>query len=209
MKMYSGIFLYMVKLKFWLVLFFVSLSLMGCPLLIPIPEEGPEGEGEISIEGAEPEGIVEGEPEGKVEGEVEGEAPSDYISELEQEVYELINAERVAAGVPELFQDRHVAVVAREHSQDMADNDFFAHNNLEGDSPGDRLDNAGIAWMRYGENLAYNYGYSDPAIVAVEGWMASYGHRVNLLNPRYTHTGVGIAQDDKGAFYLTQDFVSY
>lgn len=205
----------MVKLKFWLILLFLSPCLMGCPLLIPFPVGEPEGEGEISIEGEAWEGEepeepgVEGEIEGKVEGEAEGEEASDYISELEQEVYELINAERLAAGVPELFQDHRLAVIARGHSQDMAENDFFAHDNLEGDSPGDRLDNAGIAWMRYAENLAYNYGYSDPALVAVEGWMASYGHRVNLLNPKYTHTGVGIAQDDKGAFYLTQDFVSY
>lgn len=197
----------MVKLQVWLVLLLLCPFLMGCPVLIPSTEGEPEGEGESCIEGETWEG--EALEEGEVEVEEEGESPLDYLSELEQEVFELINAERVAAGIPELFLDKCVAVVARAHSQDMADSDYFAHTNLLGESPGDRLDDADIPWMRYGENLAYNYGYPDPAAVAVEGWMESYGHRVNILNSRYTHTGIGIAQDRNGSYYLTQDFVGY
>lgn len=198
------------KLAFLLFMVSTCLLLAGCPVIIPIPIEGPEGEGEVLAEGEVViEGEVEGEPEGEVKEEGEVEPVDPYLLALEQEVYVQINARRTAAGVPELFLDSRVRAVARAHSQDMADNDYFAHNALDGESPGERLDAANIHWMQYGENLAYNYAYDDPATVAVEGWIDSSGHRRNLLDPDYTHTGVGIAVDTKGAFYITQDFVRY
>ena len=186
----------------------ISLLLAGCPSIIPIPIDEPEGEGEVPSEG---EVVFEGEIEGEVEAEGEGETETidPYILALEQEIYLQINERRAAAGLSELFMDSRIRQVARAHSQDMADKDYFAHNSLDGESPGERLDAANINWMQYAENLAYNYAYDDPATVAVEGWIDSDGHRRNLLDPDYTHTGVGIAVDTKGAFYITQDFVRY
>ena len=194
----------MKKPAFLLFMVSICLLLAGCPIIIPVPIDEPEGEGEVLVEG---EVVVEGEIEAEGEGEAEEVDP--YILALEQEVYLQINERRAAAGVPELFLDSRVRAVARAHSQDMADNDYFAHNNLDGESPGERLDAANVNWMQYGENLAYNYAYDDPATVAVEGWVDSSGHRRNLLDSDYTHTGVGIAVDTKGAFYITQDFVRY
>ncbi len=188
----------------------VTLTLMafvltGCFELLPLEvEESVESElGEVE------------ESLPSTEGEVEEAGCGPYstqdevLAEIEQEVYLLINQERVANGLPELFMDECVREASRRHCWDMVENDFFAHASANGDSPGERLDNLNIPWMQYGENLAYNYAYSDPATIAVEGWMDSPGHRANILSSRVTHTGVGVAQDSKGAFYLTQDFVAY
>lgn len=198
----------MTKSIYMLLLVCVCLLLAGCPVLIPVPGEGSEGEGEPPLEGeAQAEGESGAEIEGETEGEPEGIDP--YLLALEQEVFLQINERRAAEGAPELFMDSRVRLVSRAHSEDMASRDYFAHNNLSGKSPGERLDAAAIPWVRYGENLAYNYAYSDPATIAVEGWMDSDGHRENLLDPKYTHTGIGIAVDSKGAYYITQDFVTY
>ena len=123
------------KLAFLLFMVSTCLLLAGCPVIIPIPIDGPEGEYEVLAEGEVViEVEVEGEAEGEFEeeGEDEGEAVDPYILALEQEVYVQINARRAAAGVSELFMDNRVRAVARAHSQDMADNDYFAHNNLDG-----------------------------------------------------------------------------
>ena len=134
---------------------------------------------------------------------------AEYVAALEQQAHDLINRERAAAGLSELFFDPCVTRVARSHSENMAEYAFFAHTCPAGGTPADRLNEAEIPWRRYGENIAYTYGFSNPAEAAVQGWMNSSGHRKNILNSRYTHAGLGIAMDAKGALYFTQNFVGY
>ncbi len=55
------------------------------------------------------------------------------------------------------------------------------------------------------ENLAMNYGVSDVARVAVNGWIESPGHRKNLLSNQ-TFCGIAVYRNSKGAYYLTQLF---
>ena len=56
-----------------------------------------------------------------------------------------------------------------------------------------------------GENIAA--GYRSPEAV-VEGWMASTGHRENILSVRYTEIGVGVTLLPTGQFsaYWAQNF---
>jgi uncharacterized protein YkwD len=68
--------------------------------------------------------------------------------------------------------------------------------------PEDRLAAAGYEWQAWAENLAFGF---DPAAV-VAGWMASPGHRANILNPTYTETGAGFALDRSGRQYYAQVF---
>ena len=73
-----------------------------------------------------------------------------------------------------------------------------------GSDPGDRLRAAGYrtdgGWA---ENIASGYG--NPAAV-MAGWMASPGHRANILNCSLRALGVGVARSDGGRLYWTQDF---
>lgn len=56
-----------------------------------------------------------------------------------------------------------------------------------------------------GENIALNQ--RGTAAVVAE-WMKSPGHRANILNPKYTHIGVGIHQDAQGRTYWVQNFAA-
>jgi uncharacterized protein YkwD len=111
---------------------------------------------------------------------------------LEPEVQafvDLMNIHRESVGCAPLVWNGGVAEVALAHSQDMRDRDFFAHTNPDGDSPADRLRNAGIDYRRMAENIAW--GYPSGAAV-LDGWLGSPGHRANIENCALTEHGVGL-----------------
>src|SRR5258708_37376358 len=58
----------------------------------------------------------------------------------------------------------------------------------------------------FGENVAYNIGYSDPAATAVSDWLASPGHYANIMG-NFNLTGIGVASNDQGEYYFTQIFI--
>jgi len=137
-----------------------------------------------------------------------GNVPQEIL-DLEVDTHDGINFERQQNAVPPLTMDPDLRAVARAHSQDMVDRDFFSHVNPDGLDPFDRMLNAGITYLSAGENIAYVYGYPDPVATAIAGWMQSPGHRQNILNPSFTHTGLGIAEKAPGEYYLTQVFASF
>jgi uncharacterized protein YkwD len=121
----------------------------------------------------------------------------------EGQVLALVNQERAAAGCAPVVADAPLAAVARAHSADMRDRDFFSHTNPEGLSPFDRAERAGISYSR-AENIAY--GQRDAAAV-MEAWMNSSGHRANILDCGLTKLGVGVAEGAGGPWW-TQLFGS-
>ena len=128
--------------------------------------------------------------------------------DLEKKVFALINDIRRTNGLRELVWSDEVARIARQHSESMAENDFFSHRGLDGSMVDDRADANGLKkWRAIGENIAYNRGYAKPTEFAVECWMKSPGHRENLLNPRWKETGIGIAIGGDGSYYFTQVFL--
>jgi uncharacterized protein YkwD len=69
--------------------------------------------------------------------------------------------------------------------------------------PQDRLAAAGYRWRAFAENIAY--GQRGPEDVT-GSWMASKGHRANMLSGAYTELGTGYAVDDRGRSYFVQVF---
>jgi uncharacterized protein YkwD len=128
-------------------------------------------------------------------------------SSFETEVIQLINQERSAAGIPLLSSQAQLTNAARTHSDDMACNFFFSHTSASTGTLFDRLASAGYSYSWAGENIAA--GYASPAAV-VEGWMASEGHRANILNENFTQIGVGYASwdDSEYGIYWTAVFAS-
>ncbi|SFL90769.1 CAP domain-containing protein [Geodermatophilus ruber] len=124
-------------------------------------------------------------------------APAPAGSSAEEQVLALVNEARAAAGCAPVVADAGLAAVARAHSADMRDRDFFSHTNPEGLSPFDRARNAGISTAR-AENIAY--GQPDAAAV-MEGWMNSSGHRRNILDCDLTRLGVGVAEGAGGPWW--------
>ena len=115
----------------------------------------------------------------------------------EAAVLSLVNEARAAAGCGALTADPALAAVARAHSADMRDRDYFSHTSPEGLSPFDRAEQAGIGYSR-AENIAY--GQADAAAV-MEAWLESPGHRANILDCDLTKLGVGVAEGPGGPWW--------
>ena len=128
-------------------------------------------------------------------------APSGF----ETAVLDLVNQQRAAQNLRPLNWNNQLHEAARDHSEDMAANNYFSHTSLDGRTAWDRMEDAGYQWGSAGENIAA--GYSTPQAV-VNGWMNSAGHRQNILSPGYCDLGVGYAYDPSSTYdhYWTQDF---
>jgi uncharacterized protein YkwD len=116
---------------------------------------------------------------------------------VEAEVIALVNTVRTGAGCAPVVHDEGLARVARAHSADMRDRDFFDHVNLDGLDPFQRAESAGQTNAR-AENIAY--GQPNPAAV-MDGWMNSSGHRANILNCELRTLGVGVAEGPGGPWW--------
>ncbi|MFF2569239.1 CAP domain-containing protein [Streptomyces sp. NPDC058084] len=122
-------------------------------------------------------------------------------SAAEAEVVRLVNLERAKVGCVAIRSDSGLASLAGAFSADMAARNFFDHTDPDGASPWDRATKAGISGLG-GENIAR--GQVDAAAV-MKSWMASDGHRANILNCDYKVLGVGVHFGDGGPWW-TQDF---
>lgn len=120
------------------------------------------------------------------------------------QLFDLTNASRVRHGLSSLEWDDLLAITALKHSTDMAINDFFNHDNKQGQSPFDRMQANNIHFQAAGENLAYGQSSS---IFAHEGLMNSPGHRENILLDTYSHLGVGVDFNEKFQPYFTENFI--
>lgn len=130
-------------------------------------------------------------------------------SQLEQLVIGEMNKERTKRGLAALRLDTDLASVARNHSSDMLSKDYFSHVSINGCTTECRIKKAGYVWESYGENLQWmsgqNLSIEGMAEKITSGWMASGGHRENVLNPDFTHVGVGVVKEgDK--YYTTADY---
>jgi uncharacterized YkwD family protein len=126
--------------------------------------------------------------------------PSGYqLSADEQKMINLVNQERQKAGVAPLKIDLELSRVARIKSQDMRDKGYFSHTSPTYGSPFDMMKSFGITYRTAGENIAKHSSVES----AHTGLMNSEGHRKNILNPSFTHIGIGIVD---GRYY-TQMFV--
>lgn len=117
-------------------------------------------------------------------------------------VLALVNSERDKAGCGPLTTNAKLTKAAQDHSQDMADHKNMSHTGSDGSSMSDRLARAGYSFRSAGENVAAGYGTPESVMA---GWMASPGHKANILNCGFKELGVGLAQPGN---YWTQDFGS-
>ena len=122
--------------------------------------------------------------------------------DLEQRMLELVNQERVAAGLRPLAPDPELTEVARQHSTDMFARGYFAHDTPEGLSPFDRMRAANVRFLTAGENLALAPTLS----LAHTGLMNSPGHRENILRPQFGRVGIGIMDGGLRGLMISQEF---
>jgi uncharacterized protein YkwD len=123
----------------------------------------------------------------------------------EAEVVRLVNVQRVAAGCKPVVVDPTLVRLARAHSDDMAGRAGFRHNGSDGRTPFQRMTAAGYDYSVAAENIAA--GQPNAASVMTE-WLASPGHRANIVDCRFSEIGVGVVNRPGTTYvvYWTQEF---
>jgi uncharacterized protein YkwD len=117
-------------------------------------------------------------------------------------VVELVNVERQRIGRQPLAANAALMGMAQNYAGVMGDGTCFSH--ACGSRLVDRINGSGYTnWTAAGENIAL--GQATPEAVMAT-WMASPGHRDNLLNASYMHIGVGLAAKSNGALVWVQNF---
>jgi uncharacterized protein YkwD len=136
-----------------------------------------------------------------------------YLEKVEDLVFELTNQHRRAKSVAPLSKDAELRDVARAYSNDMLVRRFFDHTSPDGVSFHDRISAHYHHWVSFtGENIWSAWGYyktSNALSLAkeiVDDWLSSPGHRANMLDPDFTHLGVGVSTRN-GTILATQEFV--
>lgn len=122
---------------------------------------------------------------------------------VESTLLSLLNKERTSRGLKPVTSDRSVAQVARAKSREMVSRNYFSHNSPTYGSPSQMLTRWGISYRTWAENIAK----AGDAHRIHASWMASSGHRANILNPSFTHVGIGTAPTSSGGYAATQLFI--
>lgn len=118
-------------------------------------------------------------------------------------LFQLMNGARVNNGLRAVQQNSTLVSLAIWRSQDQVNRDYFDHV-IKGTNYQvyHWYDTNGLKYVWGGENIGWNNGYSDgDSPVAIhQGFMASPGHRANILEPSFTHGGVGAYGKDNVMF---------
>lgn len=133
---------------------------------------------------------------------------SNYIAEIEQAIFQIVNQERVAAGLPALSYNTTMEHYARIKSKDMGDNGYFSHKDLQGNLITEQMKADGISYNAWGENIAYIQGMNNNNLIAtkfMDNWMNSAGHRANILSTNFSSIGIGVYKIGN-TYYATQEF---
>jgi uncharacterized protein YkwD len=126
----------------------------------------------------------------------------------------LHNQIRAARHLPLLKQNQKLIRAAVAHSSNMVNDGYFDHTDPSGDTFVDRILGSGYvkrnAGWTLGENLAWGTGDLSTPQGVMNSWMASPGHKANILKRAYREVGIGIrlgvpSDDGVGATY-TADF---
>lgn len=118
-------------------------------------------------------------------------------------MWQLVNMERTSRGLNALQIHPGLVKLARMKSQDMITHNYFSHQSPTYGSPFDMMRREGISYRFAGENLA-----GAPTVErAHTALMNSPGHRANILNPNFTHIGIGIIDGGMFGKMFTQMFI--
>ena len=133
---------------------------------------------------------------------------SNYIAEIEQAIFQRVNQERTAVGLPALSYNTTMQSYARIKSKDMGDNGYFSHEDQQGNLITVKMKADGISYRAWGENIAYIKGMTGNSALAtrfMDNWMNSSGHKANILSTNFSSVGIGVYKIGD-TYYATQEF---
>lgn len=125
------------------------------------------------------------------------------VTDNEQTLFTLLNEDRTRYGLNVLVLDPELCRLARLKSQDMADNNYFAHLSPTYDNVRSMLSSFGVSYRFAGENIARSRSvyHSNAA------FLSSEGHRRNMLSSSFTHVGIGVVENGYGFVTVTEIFI--
>ncbi|PHR72834.1 MAG: hypothetical protein COA67_03800 [Lutibacter sp.] len=120
---------------------------------------------------------------------------------MEQEIFNLINNHRTSKGLPELGIYNIVSSEAITHTDYMIETGDVSHANF-----GTRHQNlvAYASAKSVSENVAYGFSSAE---AVVNAWLNSEGHRLNIENASFTDFGISTKGNDEGRYYFTNIFI--
>lgn len=119
----------------------------------------------------------------------------------EQQLFQAINRERAANGLPPLKWDEALANAARQHAEAMAAQRSISHGFVGEPSLPGRVTRAGARFSWLSENVAAGPNAQNIS----EQWMESPNHRANLLDADMDTIGAGAAERN-GVVFAVADF---
>lgn len=142
------------------------------------------------------------------------------LAQLEQLMFGLVNQAR-QQNLPRWLKKASlrwhngVAAVARGHALDMQQRQYIDHVTPEGVTAVKRIERYGLSYLACGENIGVVYGplsHGPEGIYAIHNAFINQprsltNHRGNLLNPMWTHIGIGVAYAPTGVLIVTQNFI--
>jgi uncharacterized protein YkwD len=131
----------------------------------------------------------------------------------DQNLLQQVNGFRQSAGLRALAANAQLMQVAQAHANNMARQDRYGDTDtnghiLDGHDVVWRVAQVGFRWATLGENVAYDYGYYDPAGQLMIQWWNSPEHRANILATKYTVVGIGVATGASGRTYGVMVFAT-
>jgi len=123
------------------------------------------------------------------------------VNKSRQELLDDINTERQKYGLTQVKILPQLNTLAQNHTNDMLAHNFFAHVNLQGETPNDRRIKLSI-YTDVGENLA-----TAPTVYfAHKALMRSAIHRKNILTPYWDTVGIGLTKNNDGELLVAEEF---
>jgi len=120
--------------------------------------------------------------------------PADSATAKERQVLDMINDDRAEEGLDPLRLDLTLTKLARMKAADLVENNVFSHTSPTYGNPIQMLKSYGITYKSMGENL----GTAGNIWVVHYRLLASPGHRANIMDPDFTHVGIGIVPNGSG-----------
>lgn len=129
--------------------------------------------------------------------------PGHVLDPIEQEVVDLVNKERKAAGLKPYTVNYSLQEAAWRHTEHMAKNKVMCHQGCGDGDPAQRIKATGYKAATWGENVASGQRTSAEVM---DDWMHSTGHRANIMNKNFTDIGVAFANGGAYGTSWTQVF---
>ncbi|MGB5163379.1 MAG: CAP domain-containing protein [Thermoanaerobaculia bacterium] len=117
----------------------------------------------------------------------------EQLSDLEtvrQQLLDRVNEERARRHRGPLRPSRALDLAAQTYAERMMREEFYGHISPRGDTVLERVQASGYEPELTGENLASGQPTADQAMA---NWMASKGHRDNILDHRFQDIGFGVS----------------